>query len=225
MTPQINIRMSQIRWKRWPRNVVVSSTTSSYPTVSQVLIELVTHTLGPMRWDPILHEVEFWHTRVDRESCAKLLSQQTVVRFTPDVFFAKKGRIMPGTPTAAQTMTLGDFSYFSIVLRQFVPLQQLQLWVLISPPRWNTTSSETMILSRKFGDRETQSKISCAKDARILLARFNACTIWGLSFLKPSFIRPFFTVSLLMLTWFPILLRDCWYSCSTSLENELWINF
>ena len=50
MILQIKIHRSQISWKRWPRAVEASKTTSFYPTVSKILIEPVPHTLRSMTW-------------------------------------------------------------------------------------------------------------------------------------------------------------------------------
>ena len=83
-----------------------------------------------------------------------------------------------------------------------------------------------MILSRKLRNRETRSKISCAKGTLVILSvPFKACTVCNLWFLKPSFFRYFFTVSLLIPSWFPILLRDCsgsWLLSQQAAERALY---
>ena len=106
-----------------------------------------------------------------------------------------------------------------------VLLQWLKLWVSrwSMAFRWTTASSENMILSRKVFNRETRFKINCAKDTlAILSVRFNACNMWKLRFLKPSFFRNFFTVYLLISSWFPILLGDCSGSWSTNCKTSSW---
>ena len=106
MTLQIKLHRSQMRWTRWPRDVVVSRTTSSYLTVTQVLIEPVPHTLEPMRWGHIKYELESWRIRVAGESWVKLLSQQTEVVSLLTFFSMKKGSIFPGIPTVTQNHDL-----------------------------------------------------------------------------------------------------------------------
>ena len=78
MTPQIKIHRGQIKWTRTPRDIVVSRTTASSPTVCQILIEPILRTLGLMRWGLILHEMKFWRIRVAEESWVHLLRWKKV---------------------------------------------------------------------------------------------------------------------------------------------------
>ena len=92
----------------------------------------------------------------------------------------------------------------------------LQLWVLILPSRWNITSSENIIFSRKLGEREIRSKFRCAKDTLAIcqslstLTQSGACNFWSLQSSGT------FLLSLLMPSCFSVFLRDSLSSCSTT---------
>ena len=73
-----------------------------------------------------------------------------------------------------------------------------------------------MILFRKLGTEFFFGQKLRKGHSEYLVSPFQRLHYLGPIFLKPSFFIHFFTVSLLIPSWFPILLRECSGSCWTS---------
>ena len=88
---------------------------SSDPPVREIIVQPLTKTLCPVRWNTVLHEEEIRSISQKAEIWMEFVPQQSQIFIRINVSFNEEGPMIPVLSMATQTLPLGELMDFSIV--------------------------------------------------------------------------------------------------------------